>query len=109
MSPPAIDFAVLCDELGTLIDAPPARDDAARARVERTLTDGYAHAMALEADGLRLERQIADIAAQLDTRDAGAKTVELQDLSLRLTETSGDLKHLRALLAALRRRASAAA
>jgi hypothetical protein len=109
MSPPAIDFAALCDELGTLIDAPPAHDDAARARVERTLTDGYAHAMALEADGLRLERQIADVAAQPDTRDPRAKTVELQDLSLRLTETSSDLKHLRGLLAALRRRTSAAA
>lgn len=109
MSPPAIDFAVLCDELGTLIDSPPASDDAARARVERTLTDGYAHAMALEADRLRLERQLADVAAQVDARDPGAKTVELQDLSARLTVASGDLKHLRGLLAALRRRTSAAA
>ena len=100
---------MLCDELGTLIHAPPARDDAARAHVERTLTDGYAHAMALEGDRLRLERQIADVAAQADTRDPRVKTIELQDLSARLTETSGDLKHLRGLLAALRRRTSAAA
>ena len=53
MSSVAIDFARLCEELRTLNDAPAARDEASRARVERTLTDGYAHAMSLEADRLR--------------------------------------------------------
>jgi hypothetical protein len=40
----AIDFGTLCDELDALIAGPPARDDATRADVERTLTDGYARA-----------------------------------------------------------------
>jgi thioredoxin-like negative regulator of GroEL len=109
MSPAAIDFASLCDELGLLIDAPPARDEAARARLERTLTDGYAHAMSLEAKRLKLERRIGDVASQVTVANRGARTEELQELSARLASTSDDLKHLRRLLATLRRRVFAAA
>jgi hypothetical protein len=109
MSAAAIDFASLCDQLGALIEGPPARNDAARARVERTLTDGYAHAMSLEAERLRLERQISEVAAQVSVTERGARTEELQDLSLRLSRASTDLKHLRGLLTTLRRRVSAAA
>jgi len=109
MSSVAIDFARLCEELRTLNDAPAARYEASRARVERTLTDGYAHAMSLEADRLRLERQIGDVAAQVDVRAPGAKTGELQELSSRLADTSRELEQLRKLLAAARRRPSAAA
>jgi ABC-type phosphate transport system auxiliary subunit len=106
MSPVAIDFGRLCDELRTLTDAPAARDEASRARVEWTLTDGYAHAMSLELDRLRLERQIGEVAAQVDVRARGAKTEELQELSARLADTSRELEHLRELLAAVRRRPS---
>lgn len=109
MSPAAIDFASLCDEICVLIDAPPARDDAARAQVERTLTDGYAHAMWLEGTRLKLERQIGDVAAEVTVAERGARTEELQELSARLARTSDDLKHLRRLLSTLRRRVSAAA
>jgi uncharacterized protein (DUF342 family) len=109
MSPAAIDFSSLCDELGLLIDAPPARDDAARAQLERTLTDGYAHAMSLEARRLKLERQIGDVASQVSVAARGERTEELQELSASLATTSDDLKHLRRLLATLRRRVSAAA
>ena len=109
MSPAAIDFASLCNELGLLIDAPPACDDAARAYVERTLTDGYAYAMALEAKRLKLERQIGAVASEVSVAERGARTEELQDLSAELADISNDLKHLRGLLAALRRRVSAAA
>lgn len=109
MSAAAINFSLLCDELAALIDAPPARDEAERARLERTLTDGYAQAMALEAERLRLERQIGEVASQVTVRDRGAKTEELQDLSERLAQASSDLKHLRRLLTTLRRQVSAAA
>ena len=105
----AIDFATLCDELGALIDSPPARDKAARAQVERTLTDGYAGAMSLEAERLRLERRIGEVAAQVSVKNRGAKTEELAELSMRLSRASGDLRHLRELLVAARRRVSAAA
>jgi hypothetical protein len=105
----AIDFASLCDQLGELIEGPPAQTDDARARLERTLTDGYAQAMSLEAEQLRLERQIGDVAAQVSVTERGARTEELQELSLRLSRASTDLEHLRGLLTALRRRVSAAA
>src|SRR5205085_11164113 len=105
----AIDFHALCDELDALIAAPPARDRAARARVERTLTDGYAGAMSLEAERLKLERRIGEVAAQVSVKNRGAKTEELAELSMRLSRASGDLRHLRELLVAARRRVSAAA
>ena len=108
-SPAAIDYASLCDELDALIQAPPARDGAGRDRVERTLTNGYAGAMRLEAERLRLERRIGEVAAQVSVKHRGAKTEELADLSLRLSHASGELSHLRKLLAAARRRSSAAA
>jgi hypothetical protein len=107
--PAAIDFGALCDELDALIDTPPAHDKAGRARVERTLTDGYAGAMKLEAERLRLERRIGEVAAQVSVDNRGAKTEELADLSLKLSATSSDLERLRELLAQARRRASAAA
>jgi ABC-type phosphate transport system auxiliary subunit len=108
-SPAAIDFGMLCDELGALLQAPPARDEASRAHLERTLTDGYASALSLEAERLRLERRIGQVAAQVGRRNRDAKAEELADLSLRLSRASGDLQHLRKLLVALRRRTSAAA
>ena len=58
---------------------------------------------------LRLERRIGEVAAQVSVENRGAKTEELADLSLRLSEASTDLERLRALLAQARRRASAAA
>jgi hypothetical protein len=110
MTPPAaIDFGALCDELDALIAAPPARDDAARARFERTLTDGYAQAHTLEAEQLRIERKIGKIAGEMSQRDRDLKADELAELSLRLSRASVELRHLRKLLAAARRRAAAAA
>ena len=107
MSPTAaIDFGTLCSELGSLIERPPARDKASRAHLERTLTDGYASALSLEGERLRLERRIGEVAAQLGERKQGAKADELAELSLQLSRASGDLEHLRALLVTLRRRSS---
>jgi hypothetical protein len=108
-APAAIDFAALCDDLAAVIEAPPVRDAASRARVERTLTDGYASAMFLEAERLRIERRIGEVAAQVTVQRPGAKTEELAELSLRLTSASADLRRLRELLRVARRRVSAAA
>ena len=109
MGPRGVDFSTLCDELEALIGAPARRDAAARAHLERTLTDGYAQALALEGQRLKLERRIGEVAAQVTVERRGAKTEELADLSQRLRQASTDLKHLRELLAAARRSASAAA
>jgi hypothetical protein len=108
-SPATIDFHALCDELDALIEAPPVRGRAARARIERTLTDGYAGAMSLEAERLKLERRIAEVAGEVSVKNRGAKTEELAELSSRLSATSGDLERLRERLVAVRRRVSAAA
>jgi hypothetical protein len=109
MTAPAIDFGALCDELDAIIEGPPARDEAARAHFERTLTDGYARAHLLEAEQLRIERRIADIAGQMRHTDRDGKADELAELSLQLSRASVDLLHLRQLLTAARRRAAAAA
>src|SRR5690348_18426297 len=39
------------------------------AQIERTLTDGYAHALELEGEKLRLERRIAEITQRIDDGD----------------------------------------
>lgn len=109
MAAAAIDYATLCDELDALIQAPPARDSDGRARFERTLTDGYAGAMKLEAERLRLERRIGEVAAQVSVQNRGAKTEELAELSIRLSRASDELERLRKLLVAARDRATAAA
>ena len=105
----AIDFGTLCDELDALIAGPPARDDATRADVERTLTDGYAQAHSLEAEQHRIERRIGKLAAEMSARDRELKADELAELSLRLSRASVDLRQLRTLLATARRSVSAAA
>ena len=93
--------------IDALLDAPvfagraPTRPD-----VEQTLTDGYAHALALEAERLRLERRIGELVAALGApgEPTGA-SAELVSLSNRLAAANGELERLRAVLATLRRRA----
>jgi hypothetical protein len=108
-SPTATDFTSLCGELDALIEGPSAHDEADRARLERTLTDGYARAHALEAEQLRIERRIGKLASEMSEQDREQKADELAELSLKLSRASVDLRHLRKLLAAARRRTSAAA
>jgi hypothetical protein len=98
------DVRILCDRVAALIDAsqgtaPPL------AEIERTLTDGYAQAHLLEAERRRLERKIAGLAAA--EGDAKRKAAELSKLSSRAHGSGEELKRLRDLLAALRRRHSA--
>ena len=106
MTPAAIDFGALCDELDAIIAGPPARDEAARARFERTLTDGYAEALSLEAERWRLERRIAEITQGIQRGDTVKKAQELATLSRRLDGNEGTLARLRAMLLDLRRHAN---
>jgi hypothetical protein len=76
-------------------------------QVERTLTDGYAHALALEAERSRLERQIAQVAQGIEDGDTAENARELASLARRLNRNAGALAKLRAVLAELRRHASA--
>ena len=57
--------------------------------MEDTLTAGYARALALEAERLRLERRINSVAAELS--DGGDRNDELAELSRRASEADGAL------------------
>jgi len=73
------------------------------ARIEDTLTEGYARALALEAERWRLERRIGEVAREGRT-DVGE---ELRSLGTRLTHADGELAELRSLLGTLHERARA--
>ena len=96
--------AVLFEEIAALVAEPAAagRSDLL-ARMEDTLTAGYARALALEAERLRLERRINTVAAELS--DGSNRNDELAELSRRASEADGALSSLRKLLDTLRLRA----
>jgi ABC-type phosphate transport system auxiliary subunit len=95
------------DEIRTLLDSPPLGEDAPSiAAIEDTLTAGYARALALEAERWRLERRIAEVAAQLGRKPQDDEHDELTQLGQRLSAADGDLTMLRDLLASLRSRAN---
>ena len=73
--------------------------------IERTLTDGYAHALSLEAEKWRLEKRISEVAQSLQRGDTAKKAEELSTLAKRLDGNAGDLVELRGLLSELRRHA----
>jgi hypothetical protein len=66
--------------------------------MEHTLTDGYARALELEAERLRIERRIGELAHRLDDAD---EVDELRDLALRLRQADEELAGLRGMLATL--------
>jgi hypothetical protein len=70
--------------------------------IESTLTNGYAEALALDAERWRIERRLGAVA-----RDAGdsADVQELARLSERLETADGELARLRGLLRSLHARA----
>ena len=102
------DLRTLYDEIHTLLAAEATQRVPSRAHVERTLTDGYAHAHALEAERWRLERRLGALAGDA-TADVGEKTQELAVLANGIARTSDELTRLRTLLTKLRDRAAAAA
>jgi hypothetical protein len=88
----------LSQQIEALLEAPTSGADApSLARVEETLTEGYAEALALEAERLRLERRLGKVARE-GSDDPGA---ELSTLGKRLTSADGELTKLRAQLSSL--------
>jgi hypothetical protein len=71
------------------------------ARLEDTLTEGYAQALALEAERIRLERRLGEVAREADGGDPSRLSAELAGLAGRLTSADGELAKLRALLVSL--------
>lgn len=102
------DNAALLDELRSLLAASWAEEpEPSLARIEDTLTAGYAHALALESESWRHERRLGELAAELaHAENAPHVQAELTALAGRMSATSDNLGHLRGLLDAVRRRAS---
>jgi hypothetical protein len=70
-------------------------------RLESMLTDGYAQALALEAERWRLERRLGEVA-----REGGVGIGdELSSIGRRLNHADDELSKLRALLRSLHERA----
>ena len=88
------DLADLCDRIRLLIDRPPAgRED----DVERTLTDGYARALALEAERRRAENRLRALAGSAEHL---VEAVALKGRVGRIDEELGELRLLLRGLAA---------
>jgi hypothetical protein len=83
-------------------------DHPGRARLEETLTDGYAWALKLDAECSRLERSIGTLAADLDHESGEQQARELSRIARRLARSKRELASLRGLLGALRAEAAEA-
>jgi ABC-type phosphate transport system auxiliary subunit len=66
--------------------------------IESTLTHGYAEALALEAERLRIERRLGEVARDASEVSAHSVAAELAELSERLETADGELARLRSLL-----------
>jgi chromosome segregation ATPase len=93
--------AELYKQISAIIDAP----DRDLKRIERTLTDGYARALSLEAEKWRIQKRITEVTQELEHGDAEVKARELSTLAQRLDGNAGELSELRGRLGALRRHA----
>jgi hypothetical protein len=78
------------------------------ARMEDTLTEGYAKALALEGERLRLERRLGEVARAVGGSDGSTYVQELSTLATRLTSADGELTKLRSLLGSLHERTRSA-
>ena len=100
--------ATLYDDIHALLEEPAGPEQGAfLARLEHTLTDGYARALALEAERVRLERRMGELAGGLDEESAEAPTEELATVARRLSDADTELTRLRRVLGRLRARARA--
>jgi len=98
---------MLIDDIRALLTAPnPPASEPFLERVDVTLTDGYAHALQLEAERWRIERRIAEVVSGLPAGTDREHEPELVTLARRLTSANESIGSLRALLASLRERRS---
>jgi hypothetical protein len=95
----------LLDEIAALLDREQVDDDPAR--IEQTLTDGYACALNLEAERTCLERRVRELAPALG-RKGGPSTREVSALARRLEACDRSFERLRSELLRLKRRHSLA-
>jgi hypothetical protein len=99
------ELASLLDRIRLLLEQDADPSVPILTELEHTLTDGYAVALELEGDRMRLERRIGELA---HTVEGPQQTDELKDLARRLQSTGDDLASLRELLPELQRRVGVA-
>jgi hypothetical protein len=99
------EITTLFEKIDALLAEPVAGGDGKIDRIEHTLTEGYARALALEAERWRLERRIGEVASKLGQGDREKRTDELASLAARISTADGDLASLRGRLSTLRKRA----
>jgi hypothetical protein len=105
LSPDAI--PALLEQIDELLAHHPSTEEPATlARLERTLTDGYAYALALEAERWRLECRMCELAGELHEGNQELKAKELASVSSRLSSNASMLASLRGTLSQLRARAA---
>ena len=91
-----------------LLDAPASGEAAPTLeRMEATLTDGYAQALALEAERSRIERRIGEVASTAEERSDVGLAEELTALAGRMRSADRELSKLRPLLGRLQDRTRA--
>ena len=94
----------LLTEIRSMLDQAANGERPPRAVVETMLTTGYAHALVLEGDRLRLERRLHEV---LRSGGSGGRlwADELGQLTRQLEDADRELARLRGLLATLRAQA----
>jgi hypothetical protein len=98
----------LLEQIDELLAEPVRTEEpASLAYLERTLTAGYAYALALEAERWRLEQRMSELAGELHDGNQELKAKELALLSDRLSANGRLLTRLRNTLTDLRARAAA--
>ncbi|MDQ3992488.1 MAG: hypothetical protein M3229_02400 [Actinomycetota bacterium] len=102
------DTTALIDRVHALIDAPLDGTPGERASIEYTLTEGYARALALEAERRRIDERITELTTLLRADDQ-RRLSEFTALAQRRSRAEGEISRLRALLRTLRERLAAAA
>jgi hypothetical protein len=102
-----VNLSGLLEQIDAVLAQTAAKADADVDRIERTLTDGYAGALALEGERWRLERKIGEVARLIGSGDVAGRAAELSELSQRLAAADGELGVLRARLGDLRQHAEA--
>ena len=102
MSPLLDENMTLLNEIDVLLTAPADEREPYLARVEDTLSIGYARALAIEAERGRLAQRLREVAAGLEGGDLHRGAVQLSELSRRVAQAEDDLGNLRRRLATLR-------
>jgi hypothetical protein len=95
------DLRPLIDRIRALLDGRATDPGGVLTDVEHTLTDGYALALGLEGECLRIGRRMAKLTRTVERPE---EAEELRRLAARLIDAEEGLSKLRVLLAQLRRR-----